>query len=70
MLRADAGTVRVFGADPWADPQALMQRVDYLDGHDDWPALIRVRDVLGVQTVQHTVTTGQVEQRGWRAVQV
>lgn len=40
MLRADAGTARLLGGDPWADAVALHRRLAYVPGDVTlWPAL-------------------------------
>lgn len=40
MLRADGGTVELFGADPWADAVALHRRLAYVPGDVElWPNL-------------------------------
>ncbi len=50
LLRADAGTVRVLGADPWHDAVALHRRLAYVPGDVTlWPNLTggEVIDMLG-----------------------
>jgi ABC-2 type transport system ATP-binding protein len=50
MLRADAGTLRVLGADPWQDAVALHRRLAYVPGDVTlWPNLTggEVIDMLG-----------------------
>ncbi|HET7683284.1 MAG TPA: ABC transporter ATP-binding protein [Marmoricola sp.] len=50
LLRADAGTVRLFGADPWRDAAALHRRLAYVPGDVNlWPSLTggEVIDLLG-----------------------
>lgn len=40
LMRADAGTVRLFGADPWADAVTLHRRLAYVPGDVTlWPGL-------------------------------
>lgn len=40
VLRADAGTARVLGADPWADAVAIHRRIAYVPGDTSlWPNL-------------------------------
>src|SRR5262245_20264634 len=46
LLRPDAGTVRVFGIDPVADPPAVLGRVGYLDEDNDLPAWMRVGELI------------------------
>ncbi|HET8603222.1 MAG TPA: ABC transporter ATP-binding protein [Marmoricola sp.] len=50
LLRADAGTVRLFGGDPWRDAAALHRRLAYVPGDVTlWPGLTggEVIDLLG-----------------------
>jgi len=50
MLRADAGEVRLFGADPWRDAAELHRRLAYVPGDVNlWPNLTggEVIDLLG-----------------------
>jgi len=50
LLRADAGTVRLLGGDPWADTSALHRRLAYVPGDVAlWPTLTggEVLDLLG-----------------------
>jgi ABC-2 type transport system ATP-binding protein len=50
LLRADAGTVRLFDADPWRDAAALHRRLAYVPGDVNlWPNLTggEVIDLLG-----------------------
>jgi ABC-2 type transport system ATP-binding protein len=50
LLRADAGTVRLFGADPWRNAAALHRRLAYVPGDVSlWPNLSggEVIDLLG-----------------------
>lgn len=50
MLRADAGTVELFGRDPWADAAELHRRLAYVPGDVNlWPTLTggEVIDLLG-----------------------
>jgi len=46
LLRARAGTVRVFGRDPAADPAGVLGRVGYLSEEPDLPGWMRVRELL------------------------
>jgi ABC-2 type transport system ATP-binding protein len=46
LLRAEAGTVRVFGLDPVADPVAVLGRIGYLSEQPDLPGWMRVDEVL------------------------
>src|SRR5687767_11341346 len=50
LLRADAGTVRLFGGDPWHDAAELHRRLAYVPGDVNlWPTLTggEVIDLLG-----------------------
>jgi ABC-2 type transport system ATP-binding protein len=50
LLRKNSGTVRLFGADPWADAAALHRRLAYVPGDVNlWPQLTggEVIDLLG-----------------------
>jgi ABC-2 type transport system ATP-binding protein len=50
LLRADGGTARLLGQDPWADAVALHRRLAYVPGDVDlWPTLTggEVIDLLG-----------------------
>jgi ABC-2 type transport system ATP-binding protein len=46
LLRAQAGTVRVFGRDPVADPVGVLGRVGYLSEENDLPGWMRVAELL------------------------
>lgn len=46
LLRAERGSVRVFGLDPVADPVAVLARVGYLSEENDLPAWMRVGDLI------------------------
>jgi ABC-2 type transport system ATP-binding protein len=46
LLRAESGTVRVFGMDPVAEPVAVLSRVGYLSEENDLPAWMRVGDLI------------------------
>src|SRR5271154_5657481 len=45
-LKAESGTVRVFGFDPVADPVAVLSRIGYLSENRDLPAWMRVDELL------------------------
>src|SRR6478672_4601332 len=50
LLRADGGTVRLLGGDPWRDAAALHRRLAYVPGDVSlWPTLTggEVIDLLG-----------------------
>jgi ABC-2 type transport system ATP-binding protein len=46
LLRAEAGTVRVFGIDPVADPVGVLGRIGYLSEQPDLPGWMRVEELL------------------------
>ena len=46
LWRAEAGTVRVFGKDPVADPVSVLERIGYLSEQPDLPGWMRVKDLL------------------------
>jgi len=45
-LKAQSGSVRVFGFDPIADPVAVLSRIGYLSENRDLPAWMRVDELL------------------------
>ena len=49
LLRAESGSVRVFGLDPVADPVAVLSRIGYLSEENDLPAWMRVDELLRYQ---------------------
>lgn len=46
LLRAQSGSVRVFGLDPVADPVAVLSRLGYLSEDHDLPGWMRVDELL------------------------
>src|SRR5262245_33875756 len=46
LLRPSAGTVRVFGRDPTADPPAVLAHLGYLSEENDLPGWMRVDELL------------------------
>jgi ABC-2 type transport system ATP-binding protein len=46
LLRAEAGTVRVFGLDPVADPVRVLGSIGYLSEQPDLPGWMRVDELL------------------------
>jgi ABC-2 type transport system ATP-binding protein len=46
LLRAQSGTVRVFGKDPAADPAGVLVRVGYLSEEPDLPGWMRVGELF------------------------
>jgi ABC-2 type transport system ATP-binding protein len=46
LLRAQSGTVRVFGRDPVADPVAVLGRIGYLSEDGDLPSWMRIDELM------------------------
>src|SRR5205085_4402014 len=46
LLRAQSGSVRVFGLDPVADPVGVLSRVGYLSEENDLPGWMRVEELI------------------------
>jgi ABC-2 type transport system ATP-binding protein len=46
LLRAESGTVRVFGLDPVCDPVAVLSQIGYLAEENDLPAWMRVDELF------------------------
>jgi ABC-2 type transport system ATP-binding protein len=46
LLRAEAGTVRVFGKNPVADPVGVLGRIGYLSEQPDLPDWMRVHEFI------------------------
>ena len=46
LLRAENGSVRVFGHDPVADPVAVLSRIGYLSEETDLPGWMRVEELI------------------------
>jgi ABC-2 type transport system ATP-binding protein len=46
LLRAESGSVRVFGRDPVADPVGVLSRIGYLSEENDLPGWMRVDELL------------------------
>jgi ABC-2 type transport system ATP-binding protein len=46
LLRAENGSVRVFGLDPVADPVAVLSRIGYLSEENDVPDWMRVDELI------------------------
>jgi len=46
LLRAESGSVRVFGRDPVADPVAVLSRIGYLSEENDLPGWMRVDELI------------------------
>src|SRR6266566_4637649 len=46
LLRAESGSVRVFGLDPVADPVGVLARIGYLSEQNDLPGWMRVDELI------------------------
>jgi len=46
LLRAESGSVSVFGLDPVADPVGVLSRIGYLSEENDLPAWMRVEELI------------------------
>ncbi len=46
LLRAEGGTVRVFGLDPVADPVGVLSRIGYLSEENDLPGWMRTGELV------------------------
>src|SRR5437763_2124225 len=46
LLRAESGSVRVFGLDPVAEPVAVLSRIGYLSEENDLPGWMRVDELM------------------------
>jgi len=46
LLRAQSGSVRVFGLDPVADPVTVLSRIGYLSEENDLPGWMRVDELI------------------------
>ena len=46
LLRAEEGSVRVFGRDPVADPVGVLSRIGYLSEENDLPGWMRVDELI------------------------
>jgi ABC-2 type transport system ATP-binding protein len=46
LLRAERGSVRVFGLDPVAEPVAVLSRIGYLSEENDLPGWMRVGELV------------------------
>jgi len=46
LLRAEGGSVRVFGLDPVADPVAVLSRIGYLSEENDLPGWMRIDELI------------------------
>lgn len=49
LLRAESGSVRVFGVDPVADPVGVLSRIGYLSEENDLPGWMRIGELIRYQ---------------------
>jgi len=53
LLRAESGSVRVFGLDPVADPVGVLSRIGYLSEENDLPGWMRVDELIRYSRAFH-----------------
>src|SRR3990170_3614003 len=53
LLRAETGSVRVFGLDPVADPVGVLSRIGYLSEEHDIPGWMRVDELMRYSRAFH-----------------
>src|SRR5881394_52639 len=53
LLRAEGGSVRVFGLDPVADPVGVLSRIGYLSEENDLPGWMRVDELMRYSRAFH-----------------
>jgi len=53
LLRAESGSVRVFGLDPVADPVGVLSRIGYLSEEHDLPGWMRMDELLRYSRAFH-----------------
>jgi ABC-2 type transport system ATP-binding protein len=53
LLRAEEGSVRVFGRDPVADPVGVLSRIGYLSEENDLPGWMRVDELMRYSRAFH-----------------
>jgi ABC-2 type transport system ATP-binding protein len=53
LLRAEKGSVRVFGRDPVADPVGVLSRIGYLSEENDLPGWMRVDELMRYSRAFH-----------------
>ena len=46
LLRAESGSVRIFGLDPVADPVGVLSRIGYLSEENDLPDWMRIHELI------------------------
>jgi ABC-2 type transport system ATP-binding protein len=60
LLRAEEGSVRVFGRDPVADPVGVLSRVGYLSEEMDLPAWMRVHELISYTRAFHPTWSAEL----------
>jgi ABC-2 type transport system ATP-binding protein len=53
LLKAQSGTVRIFGLDPVADPVGVLSRVGYLSEENDLPGWMRLDELIRYSRAFH-----------------
>jgi ABC-2 type transport system ATP-binding protein len=53
LLHPTQGQVRVFDRDPWAHQDEIKRRLGYLSEEDNWPPMLRPRDLIEVHAALH-----------------
>ena len=53
LLRAQSGSVRVFGLDPVTDPVGVLSRIGYLSEENDLPGWMRVEELIRYSRAFH-----------------
>ena len=53
LLRAESGSVRVFGLDPVAEPVAVLSRIGYLSEENDIPGWMRIDELIRYSRAFH-----------------
>src|SRR5204862_490194 len=66
LLRAESGSVRVFGLDPVADPVSVLSRAGYLSEDPDVPGWMRVDELIRYSRAFYRSWDGGGEE--WTAV--
>lgn len=63
LLHATTGTVRVLGRDPWKHQEHIKRRMGYLSEDDNWPAMLRPRDLIEVHARLHAKWDRELERK-------
>jgi ABC-2 type transport system ATP-binding protein len=67
LLRAQSGSVRVFGLDPVADPVAVLSRIGYLSEENDLPGWMRVDELIRYSRAFHPAWDDAYAEELWQA---